>query len=312
VAAPAAISVWLWFRHERKAAIRFSLAVGLTTAAGYLGLDYWSEGGFFAAAIYANVLPWWPRVLADYLRRILALYPWILAAGLVYALDRVRSRKPDLLLFYMLAAWAMAISAGHTGAALNYFIIPLAATTVCAGAVVSRVLTTASSAVAALVLVGLALQVAWFARVDSSAVAGWFKRSPEWGYAPSSEDALRARALEVTVQEIGGPILSEDPVISLRMGQDVFAAPSSSLSALDRFGDWNTGKQSLVRDISAQCFHAIVLTRADYPAEMLDAMRRSYRQAAPVANEVTGHRVFLPDRDPGINRSDQRAECFLP
>lgn len=295
LAAPAAIALWLALRYGFRRALAFASVVAAVAALGYLVLDLWSNGGFVQSAIAANALPWSPRVLADLWRRTILLHGWFLAGAALYVWSTINKRRPGLLIIYLGASGVLTVSAGHTGAAMNYFLELLAAATVCGGLAWARMVSDARWRLAPAVATGgLLLQLLWFPVADLSPLAPLFERSREWGYFPTTQDARLVGEIEQLARSRGGPLLSEDPLLNLRTRQQVFAIPASALRALSDDGQWGPGQRELVEGIGSRRFSTIVLTRQDYPAAVLSAIDQHYQLTTEAPNVVAGYRVYVP------------------
>lgn len=295
LAAPGAITLWLALRFGFRRAVGFACVVAAFSGLGYVLLDAWSGGGFVKAAVAANALSWSPRVLADYWRRTVLLYGWFLAGAALYVWWAAKKRRPGLLVLYIGVSGVLTASAGHTGAAMNYFLEFLAAAAICAGLAWQGLLGEQRRQVAPLVATaGLLLQVSWFPLADLSPLAQLFGRTWEWGYAPTAEDARRVADIERLAADRGGPLLAEDPVLNLRLQLQAFAVPASSLRALSEHGRWETGQRMLIEAIEARQFSTIVLTRQDYPYAVFAAIEQHYRVVEEAPSVISGYRVYVP------------------
>lgn len=319
VAAPLAIAAWLFLHGRQRKAAAFTSGVLLSTGALALALDRWSGGGFIQAAILGNSYPWWPRVFANLLRRLVLLYPWFLAGAALYAVSVIRRwRRPPLLGLYLVTSAAVTLSAGHTGAAMNYFLDLLAVATVCTAVVwqswvdsysrgpgpdqparpdsarSSGLVRRAGGYQGTLMAIALCLQLAWFALADRSILAPLFERTREWGYAPTVQDRRVVGEIERLIAERGGPLLAEDPMLNVRAGLAPQAVPASALAALAAYGAWDTGPTGLEAAIARKQFRTVVLTKRGYPPSVLEAIEANYRLVRAEPRVVTGYRVYVP------------------
>lgn len=294
IAAPASVIVWLWLCGHRWQAAQFGIAVVGISVLGYLALDTWSHGGFVDAAFLSNALPWWPRVLLNYLRRILLLYPWFLVMAGLFVLVQLRGRSVGLMALYLLVTVSSISASGHTGAAMNYFIEPLAACTIAAGTMLSRLRRHPRGIVGTATLALLGLQVSWFMVADVSPMAGFFGRSAEWGYRPSEQDRVEVERIERLARDRGGSLLSEDPLMNVRLGLPIVAVPSSALTALARYSDWHAGDLGISEALEQRSFNTVILTRGDYPSAVLAALGRYYEEIDGIHGHGIRYRVYVP------------------
>ena len=114
------------FQRDRRVAIAFALALGITGGAIYLAMDYATRGGFAFGLIESNATVFLPGQLLALLRNFATTFPVLLLLALWGWLARVRARQAGVLEWYAAISFAALVMAGRVGAWENYFFEALA------------------------------------------------------------------------------------------------------------------------------------------------------------------------------------------
>lgn len=127
VAAPAAACLVLWRTGGRGRAIAFGGLFLGAAAAGLLGLDALTDGGYLRNTVGGLAGAWSPASLVELLR---GSSPWVwlpaVALALTLAGRRLRPGFPEI---WAVLAWTVALAAGlKLGASVNYLAEPILAT----------------------------------------------------------------------------------------------------------------------------------------------------------------------------------------
>lgn len=120
IAAPAAAFFALWTRN-RKHAIAFALALGISGGAIYLLIDGLTRGGFTAGLIESNATVFLFDQLIALLQHFAFTFPILLALALWAWFDHARAKRLGVLEWYTITAFAGLVLAGRVGAWENYF-----------------------------------------------------------------------------------------------------------------------------------------------------------------------------------------------
>ncbi len=124
--APAA-SILAIFLRDRRAAVWFALALGISGGAIFLLLEMTTRGGWSFGVLASNATVWTMRVFAPLFQSFIVTYAVLLALGaLGWARRVLRERKRGVLEIYAVAACLSIALAGREGAWENYFLEPIA------------------------------------------------------------------------------------------------------------------------------------------------------------------------------------------
>jgi len=144
LAAPFAAFLWLIFgthgscKSRIQLAAKLGLVVGGITIALFLVINAFTSGGFYQNIVVANInVFYWQTVYLHVKEVGESFYPLLILAGLFLLIERwiVKERTQiwPLVIFYLLAAGASAITIGKTGSSINYMFEFCAALSLAAG-----------------------------------------------------------------------------------------------------------------------------------------------------------------------------------
>ncbi len=231
VAAPAAAFIAI-FRRDRRVAIAFALALGITGGAIYFAMDMATRGGFSAGLIESNATVFLIAQLGALVQNFALTFPILILLAAWAWIDRVRARQFGVLEWYALISFAMLVLSGRLGAWENYFFEALTVTCVFAGftfhvsgfrsQVANLKPATWNLGLAVLLLVQLGLT--WHdPRIAADLIA---------------RDTPANRELALLLKQTPGTIISEDMGALATSGKPV-AYYTFQYSMLARSGKWN-------------------------------------------------------------------------
>jgi hypothetical protein len=282
--APAAAALAIGLR-DKRAALLFTLALGVIGGAIFLAMEIVTRGGWSFSLITANATVWTARVFLPLLQSFVLTYAVLLALAAWSWFRRVlRDRRIGILEIYAGAALLSVALAGREGAWENYFFEVIAMVCVFAGFAFARWQRNARRAWAlpALLLVQLALF--------------WNGHDPR--IAQQLFDETRAANLQVAplIQNAQGIILSEDMGLLVTNGKPVeyYTFPYSTLA---RAGKWDQHWE--IENLRAGNFPLVVLrqgTRAD--VDHLGNFTRAFVSALDYGYDVlwqdAHYQVYVP------------------
>jgi hypothetical protein len=255
LAAPVAVSAWLW-RHDRRRALVFSSLLALSCGAIFVAVNRASHGGFYFNIVTANLNHYLPERAIGYLVRVglICLPSLLLASRAVFS--SAASRLP----IYTVGAGLSALTVGKVGSSHNYVFELIVALTLWAAGGVAGARCVRLIAQAGLSLVGCALVVI--------KLVGFWHSVPE--YAAVAREVRGAARL--------GPVLVDET--ALAMVPRIYYQPFEYLQ-LAADGRWDPSL--LARQIEAHAFPLIVLEAPDsvaceerWGASLLALIHRAY------------------------------------
>ncbi len=125
-AGPAAACLVL-LRHDRRLAVRYALALGVTGGVGFLAIDAATGGAFAFGLVTSNATVYSPAQLIALLVNAAVTFPVLIALALAGWWRGVKRHGLGITEWYALIAVASLVMAGRMGAWENYFLEPLAA-----------------------------------------------------------------------------------------------------------------------------------------------------------------------------------------
>lgn len=312
VAPLAAGVVYLWFAGRRRQALGLAGGWLAATAALYLALQVSSGGGFYDHVIASNMNYWSAGILRDIwvLTYVTWRWPFLFAAvGLLLWLAKPGSDRPAyhpawLLVWYLLFAVLVTVTAGKVGSYVNYTLEAIAAAALLSGVAYQRLaeLLAHRSRVA--------WAAAWLLLVAPPALLlaqpGRQAWQPMPYFDPQGMVAAGERFAPILRGTVG-EVLSEDIGLLLLTGHRVLLDPHK-MTSMARDGRWNAAP--LIRDIKRRRFAYIITTwdPATAPLDRWgtygtyrwtkgagDAIKGSYR---PVEHVGTLY-LLAPAGDPG-------------
>ena len=248
--APAAAAIAIFLR-DKRAAIFFALALGITGGAIFLALEIFTRGGWSFGLITANATVWTARVFLPLVQSFVVTYAVLLALGAWSWVARVRAKKIGVLEVYAAAALLSVVLAGREGAWENYFFEAIAMVCVFAGFAFARLLNAPRARWVLPAL--LVMQLFLF----------WNQHDPRIAQNLFDEARLANIQIAPLVQQAQGTVISEDMGLLVTNGKavDYYTFPYSTLA---RAGKWDQHWE--IENLRAGNFPLVILmqgTRAD-------------------------------------------------
>ncbi|MGE5139904.1 MAG: hypothetical protein ACM3JD_10600, partial [Rudaea sp.] len=135
--APAAAAVAIWLR-DRRAAVYWSLSLGLAGGLIFGALDLLTGGGFYFGIVTSNATVWLWDIFLSLTREFAVTYVVLILLAAWGWLERVRDGKIGVLEIYAVTALGSVLLAGRVGAWQNYFFEPIVAVCIFAGLAAAR------------------------------------------------------------------------------------------------------------------------------------------------------------------------------
>jgi hypothetical protein len=127
---PAAF-VHIW-QHNRRTALISVAAFATAGIAALVMLQLWSHGDFWRNAVTAQATDFRVGLIIQNARDFLALHGLVLAGATGWVVYQIHHRRLDVWSLFALTTVALIVLSGKVGAAFNYCLPSIAATTVCA------------------------------------------------------------------------------------------------------------------------------------------------------------------------------------
>jgi hypothetical protein len=271
IAPIAAAVAYLWWTKSRRSAALVAASWGALVVGAFGLLQMMSHGWFYQHVVVANQNFWELRTLLEWWSEwILASLPFPFVLGLPGVLLALAGWRPPatphtqasapqalrLLGLYFVFAMLISLTAGKIGAAVNYFIEPLAAACLMTGIALHWLMQR---------LQAPAAKVAW--------VAAWllFMSAPSyallrpsvdqyWPYRLSRHKTMAGgKAALALIRATNGPVLSEDTGLLPIAGKPVLLDPHK-MTSMFRDGHWD--QVPLIKDIKHRRF-PLVISRWD-------------------------------------------------
>ncbi len=132
-----AVSLWLFLRNPR-AAIQYSLGLGLAAGAIFALLMLATDGHWWINIIAANQNPYRMDQFLGLLQQFLRLHGWLIALAIALVLYEIYFDRLSVYSIWFLAAFINTSAAGKWGAGDSYFVTALAAICILSGIFLAR------------------------------------------------------------------------------------------------------------------------------------------------------------------------------
>lgn len=246
LAAPLTAFVWLLVAGRRRRALELaglSCALGL---ASFAGLNLATGGGFFLNTVTANINEFrWERVSFNALGAGLAC-PLLLLGGLAFASRAPRDRLWWLVVPYLALSVPSAMLVGKVGSDVNYLLELSAALCLATGALIAW--QRERPGLRAVLISLLALQV--LALAQSSLVPSGLQ-----DYVTGQEREIRE--LSRIVANADGPVLTDEHMGLLPLGDKRIHLQPFEMTQLSRDGSWN--QERAVRSIRNEKYAVVMM-----------------------------------------------------
>lgn len=252
VAAPLAAALFFYYREEKRSAIVLVVSVGALTALLYALFHLLSGGAYFQHVFKHNINEYRLWDLFLYFRHWWATYPVLGGIGVFFFLYRWRSRRRDLIVYYLLLSSLSALLCGKIGSAPNYLLEMVVATSLALGFVLAEVEVVGREDRGVL---GFLLPVLLLAQLV--ATMHWPSSRLDFSYTPTREDLYDGGSVEQILSRSSGPILAERAGLPLLAGHEPVYQPFIC-TQLARQGIWD--ERPLLEQIKKHEFPLIVLT----------------------------------------------------
>jgi len=237
LAAPAAAFLAL-FARDKKLAIIFAIALGVSGGIIYLLLDAMTGGGFTFGLLTSNATVFLFDQLTTLLTNFFTTFPILLMLALWSWVNRIRSRKIGVLEWYALISLAMLMMSGRIGAWENYFFEAIAMACVFTGFQISDFrfqiddLSTSRKSTIYTLRVQFAIAILLIVQL----ILYW--RDPRIALDLVTQGEPANRDLATLLQRTSGTIISEDMGALATSGKQV-AYYTFQYSSLARSGGWD-------------------------------------------------------------------------
>ncbi|HEX6386314.1 MAG TPA: hypothetical protein VF177_16705 [Anaerolineae bacterium] len=296
VASTMAISLFLFLR-SRRLALTFVGVFATLTFLTFVILNSASRGQFYLHTFAYNVLPYSLNTAAGYLRALVLLYPFVVAAGLGYLVYALRpQREVPLPAIYAVAAGMTALTAGRTGSSINHLLELVAALMILGGIAWAESRRRVGLVTGSLLPLLLVAQLLWPGVFERTVLARYYQPSPVFGYTPGAADFQACRELDRFVAESEGPTLAEDVAIAIRHGREPIGN-AWVLNVLHR-GPLEKGYSQLKSDIESRRFALVLLHWQTFPQDLLYTVVAHYEKRADVRC-IYEWQVFVPRQERG-------------